>query len=278
MTDIGMAFKCNNNCIMCTEIMPSRSKEPSAQDIFRTVASLKNQDYIVLTGGEPTLRKDIFYILNYINRKCPKAQIKLITNGRMLSYDSFVSKLKKIKNLLVITEIHGDEELHDKITRAKGSFSQAEKGIHNLIKNKIPLEMRIVIHKMNYKAVPWIAEHISRINGIKRVVMFPIDIIGNAYKNRKALVVDYKTIMPFVEDGIEILRKNKVNVNLYHFPLCILKPKYRETAKERTVEERRVTFMEGCNQCIHKKECSRIWKTYAVNCGTDEFKAIKNEK
>jgi len=277
MVDIGVTFKCNNNCIMCTEAASLRSEEPPLNQIISQITTLKNPDYILLTGGEPTLRKDIFFILNYINKKFPRTEIKLITNGRLFRYNIFVDKIKKIKNLLIISEIHGDERLHNKITRTKGSFKQTQEGIKNILRNNIDLEMRLVIHKLNYQSILWIANYISTLKSIKQAVIFPIDIIGKAYKNRKKLVITYKEIMPYVEEGIKIFQNNNIKVRLYHFPLCILKPQYRKIAEKVTVTETRVTFIEECYKCIYYNKCPRVWKTYAKLCGTEEFKAIENE-
>ena len=137
MVDIGVGNICNNNCIMCTAIMPPSKdyKQPSFQEIINGIDKVpKDADSMTITGGEPTLRKDIFKILRYINKEFPLTKINFITNSNVFYYNDVVKQYKKIKNLYVITELHADnEELHDKITQTKGSFEYAFQGIKNLL-------------------------------------------------------------------------------------------------------------------------------------------------
>ncbi|MFH0875081.1 MAG: radical SAM protein [archaeon] len=274
MTDIGIGNKCNNSCVMCTSIMPPSPKliEPTTSKILEEINKNKKSDSFTITGGEPTLREDLFEILNYINANSPAAKIKLITNGRRLCYIGYTEKLKKIKNLKVVTELHADKAmLHDYITQTNGSFEQAFIGIQNALATELDVEFRIVISKLNYNNIPSIARLVNaEFAEVNRVVIFPIDLIGNAHKNKEKVAVKYSEITPFVEEALDII---KPKTELYHIPYCVIDKKYHKYIKKGiTVLERRVMLSGVCEGCRYEQQCPRVWKTYLKEFGTGEFR------
>ncbi|MEM3690624.1 MAG: hypothetical protein QXZ40_02775, partial [Candidatus Micrarchaeia archaeon] len=119
--------------------------------------------------------------------------------------------------------------------------------------------------------LPAIAEFISNeLKGARRVVLFPIDIIGNANKNRVKLVVRMSEVKQYLEEACELLKRNDFEISLYHTPFCLIDKKYWKNIAGRTVEERRVTF-KPCGKCVMREKCPGVWKTYAFRVGTEEF-------
>lgn len=280
MVLIGTGNICNNNCIMCTGIMPSPLKNPilSTSEILNQIKNgAANEEAFSFTGGEPTLREDLFEMFDYVNQNYPKSEIHLITNGRRLAYNDYINKMRRFKRLEIITELHGDEGTHDFITGVPGSYKETVEGIKNALKLGFEVELRIVISKINYKKVPVIATiYKEEFPDAERVVLFPIDLIGNAFKNKNKVLVTYKEIVPFMYDAIDILSNGKAKVSLYHTPYCVLDEKYWKYVEGVTVPERRVTFAEICGGCKFMDKCPRVWKTYAKIVGLEEFRAIRN--
>ncbi len=279
MTDVGVGNRCNSCCVMCTAIMPPGKDyvEPSTEQILGEIDKVEDGS-ITLTGGEPTIRRDLFRILKYINVRYPEKRIELITNGRMCSYPGFVERLKRVNNLCVITELHAASALmHDEITQSQGSYRETFEGLRNLLEEGFKVEFRIVLSGLNYKEAPELARLVAdKLKGLERVVIFPIDLIGNAFVNRDRTLVRYFELAPYVEGAVDVLDKAGVKVELYHIPYCILHEKYHRFIKKGlTVLDRRVVLGEVCNGCRFEEDCPRVWKTYAVRVGTGEFRRVK---
>lgn len=274
MTDIGIGNQCNNCCVMCTNVMPLPEdyKEPTTQQVINEID--KADSTILITGGEPTIRKDLFDILDYINMKYPDKQIKIITNARMFNYPEFAAKMKKVRNLQLITELYGSTpELHDRITRAKGSYHQSYNGIKNMLEHGFNVELRVVISRLNYRDIVKLVKLYEKEFGkAYKIVLFPIDIIGNAFKNMPDCVLKYKDFIPFVEEASELSDK----IELFHIPYCVINKKYWRLIKGQTVPERRLMLKEICGGCDFEEECPRVWRTYAKMIGTDELKKIED--
>ena len=95
---INLTFDCNLNCPTCfakeTESRPELSvmslEEMEKQ--LKPYLHLKKKPMIVLVGGEPTLRKDLFEIIRSF--KSLGFNVRLSTNGIKLVDINFVKKLK----------------------------------------------------------------------------------------------------------------------------------------------------------------------------------------
>jgi len=284
MVDWPLTFKCNNNCISCINNLEMAEKlkvgNPSEETIKKVIDSVKPGETLGLTGGEPTIRKEFFKFLKYAKEKDPYMNVFIVSNGRMFCYDEFVSKMVGIglKNLKIGIALYGHKrEIHDAITRTPGSFKQTLKGIRNLIKAGIPIELRVIISTINYKHLEDMAKYIIKnLKGVFRVVFINMKYTGNAYINRKVIFVRYKDVVPYAEKAADILMKNDIEVKLFHFPLCAIKKKYWDLAKGVTKQKSELMFVDECKKCVEKDECPMIWKTYWVLAGDKEFKAIKN--
>ncbi|MEA3306208.1 MAG: radical SAM protein, partial [Elusimicrobiota bacterium] len=170
MPDIAFWNKCNSNCIMCTN-MDSFVNQDSEQYGLKYQIK-KFEDYLLhggtylnnaeddsflnLTGGEPTLHPDFFKLTAYFRRRVPLTRIVLLTNARKFSSVSFTKQFMRVAKppFEIACALHGSTAAkHEAITQAKGSFSEALKGIENILKfsNGQRLEIRIVIIKQNVK-------------------------------------------------------------------------------------------------------------------------------
>jgi len=276
MVDWPLTFKCNNNCLSCIYNMEMVDKlnvgESKEEVTKRVIDKVRPYDTLGLTGGEPTIMSKFFRILKYAKEKDPKMNVFIVSNGRMFYYRKFAEKVASIglKNLKIGIAIYGhDKSTHEAITRIPGSFHQTEKGIKNLLELMIPVELRIIISRLNYKKLEDIARYIARdFRGVNRVVFINMKYTGNAYIHRKALA-------PYAEKAADILMQNRIEVKLFHFPLCVIKREYWNLAKGVTKQESELMFVETCKKCTKKDECPRIWKSYWVLAGGGEFRSIK---
>jgi molybdenum cofactor biosynthesis enzyme MoaA len=80
--DIGINQKCNNNCIMCTNVMPYKNnQEFKFKDLINIIKNSRENN-IIITGCKPTLRRDLIKILRNVKLSKPNVEIILITNAR----------------------------------------------------------------------------------------------------------------------------------------------------------------------------------------------------
>jgi len=237
------------------------TKDYSTKEIISAIEDTidGSEQEIQLSGGEPTLRKDLIQILRKINELNPNAKIQINTNGRMLSYKGWAKDLSSL-NIVdsIMTDLHAhNSELHDKITQVKGSFDQTIKGIKNILDEKIELVIIVLVNGLNYRSLPEIAAFIKDNLRDAKVSFNYTWFVNNAYSNRSQLFVKVENTAPHLQKAADILGKNCV---FMHFPVCIFNPKYQKYAvKQSFVTEDREDYpSQKCNECTLKSKCRGI--------------------
>lgn len=224
-----------------------------------------NIDHLYISGGEPTLNKDFLKILKQISQNYSK-DIHLLTNGRIFSELKNCLALKNIglKNFVVSVPFHSsNEENFDKITKVKNSMLETKKAIKNL-SHFFSVEVRIVMHKLNYSELPLLALYINReFPMVDKVLFIATDYSHNALKNKDILFVRLAEIVLYLEDAISKLDK-RYEIKVNQFPLCLLSDAFKKYAKDNTIIEGKHVFLESCKLCLNKKDCSGFWHSYLL--------------
>ncbi|MFW6024898.1 MAG: radical SAM protein [Candidatus Woesearchaeota archaeon] len=272
---LEITMSCNNKCISCP--MPSFSSDSPYDHLKKESKKLIKYDEIHITGGEPTIHKDFFKILNFLFSNYPNKDFVLVTNGRMLSYDTFCNKLSRFNFERFLIPLYGTKKIHDEITNVKGSFEQTIRGLKNFnnIKDTM-IELRVIISKINYSNLEKIANYIvSNLSFVEKVVLFPINIVGFAYQNKDKVFFKYSDARPYIESFLSIISKNNLKLELFNYPYCLLNKEYWDYIISSTTVDYKVSLTDICSNCNKLKDCPKIWKTYLKNIGYPELKPIK---
>jgi heme b synthase len=111
---------------------------------------------IILTGGEPLLREDIFEIADYGNRK--GLRMVLATNGTLLT-EEMVKKMLLSGIRRVSVSIDGrNRESHDAFRGVPGAFDEAMRGIDILKKGGMEFQINTTITQKNLNQIEAILE------------------------------------------------------------------------------------------------------------------------
>ena len=87
--------KCNFNCCFCADSKEVRNQEDfSYSELIKNLKkNRKKFDNLCITGGEPTVYKNLLEYISYAKDKCKYKHIVLNTNGFLLADDAFVDKI-----------------------------------------------------------------------------------------------------------------------------------------------------------------------------------------
>lgn len=129
-------WKCNLNCSMCH--LPKSKKEIPMKNFIKYFKENKTDvDFLVFTGGEPTLNKDfinsIVKLKSVINPK-----LTTICSNLTLKKES-MEMIKRIKgeNITISTSIDGNKKTHNFIRRDPFAFQKTIETI-KIIRKKYP--------------------------------------------------------------------------------------------------------------------------------------------
>jgi len=136
--DLAITYKCNNSCGHCYVARDSKKfPELDLESIKKILDILWDVGvpHIALTGGEPTLRKDLLEIIEYGQEK--GFVMGIITNGRKFSDEKLVREaIEKGLDYAQITIESHVKEIHNKMV-GDDSFDETVQAIKNFEKEDI---------------------------------------------------------------------------------------------------------------------------------------------
>lgn len=181
--EFELTLKCNLRCKHCyiSAGVPSKN-EITLKEIEFVLDDLKEfhkKDMcgkrIVLTGGEPFIRKDILEIIDAITKH--GFNILINSNGLLIS-DEQIKRLKKYKNLQICISLDGLKINHEKI-RGKNTFDKTLEQIKKLSSFGINTSINMLCHQGNFHDLEKLFELTTnlKLHGINPV---PVVLMGRA--------------------------------------------------------------------------------------------------
>jgi len=151
---------CNLRCIHCrataTELMsPDDLPTSKALDIIKQIADFGNP-ILVLSGGEPLYRADIFELAEYGNSL--GLRVALATNGTLVTKD-VAGRIKRAGIKRVSISLDGsDATTHDSFRGIPGAFDAAVYGLRNLQDVGVSVQINTTIARHNAHQLPSVLE------------------------------------------------------------------------------------------------------------------------
>ena len=147
--------RCNLRCKHCysTSLDIDFKDELTTEQIKHTIDDLKvaQVPVLILSGGEPLLRPDIYEITAYAKAK--GFYVALSTNGTLID-ESNIEQIKAADYQYVGISIDGLEEFHDEFRRQQGSFKTSMHAIKLCKEAGIKIGMRLCLTKENFCDIP----------------------------------------------------------------------------------------------------------------------------
>ena len=147
--------QCNLNCIHCRAgsqpgDYPGELDTEKCLDILGQI-SLIGKPIVILTGGEPLLRQDIFHLAQYGTHL--GLRMVMATNGTLLT-PGIIERIKAsgIKRLSISLD-GPDEDQHDQFRKMPGAFRGAMAGIRLLKKADIDFQINTTVTRHNIRHV-----------------------------------------------------------------------------------------------------------------------------
>jgi radical SAM protein with 4Fe4S-binding SPASM domain len=152
---IETTWRCNAACAYCyNHYVPERTGQPpraepstrTSRKIVETAIRGSGARQVAFTGGESTLRDDIFDLI--ATARMNGATVSLLTNGSLID-DAFVRDLVRVGcGLVQLTFCGVEAAVHDALCGA-GSFDRTMRALESLRRNRLPLGLTFVATRRN---------------------------------------------------------------------------------------------------------------------------------
>lgn len=291
---------CNSGCIMCSIRYEGVSTiDGSTDQILKDMIRGKkeNNDRIEFTGGEPTVRKDIVFLIEQA-KKLKYKEIGINSNGILFENVQFCDKLIRAGLTHVTFSLHShNEKLNKLITRSSHSFEKTIIGIKNALHLKLNVSVTTVILKSNYLYIFEIGKLLYKLG----VYFWNItDLLpdGLALEKYKKLCVERLLVSEALFRLVPIVNKFN-NISFYAFSPCLVHPDLLNqegtaiiTASQKFDVEKpvgynrtkssqlltgenytnvRLKHVQICSNCKFSNKCPGIWIEYLRLYGDKEI-------
>ena len=168
---------CNMRCKHCYISAPF-NEELDTETASRIIDEMEEVKIplVILSGGEPLLRRDIFYLMEELKERGIK--VALSTNGTLINEET-AEKLVDRVDYVGVSLDSPYEYWHDEFRGVKGAFNGSLRGIKNLISAGIPTGLRMTLTKFNVESVPSYMDLALKL-GVSRVVFYHLSATGRA--------------------------------------------------------------------------------------------------
>jgi MoaA/NifB/PqqE/SkfB family radical SAM enzyme len=292
---LRLGFECNEKCVFCNftpESEPDchRLTADEAKTFIRRFAESSHRE-LSISGGEPTLRKDLPELISFA-RGLGVKQIQIQTNASLIDVQ-LAQHLREAGLTDAFVAFHSHiPEIQDKLTGLKGSFEKAVTGINNLIAAGINTAINIVITAENYADFSGYVQFVhDNFPGLAHLSMAIVQPHGKARENI-ALLPRYSEIADSINTGLRLAAKLDMRVDNHYcsLPLCFWDPtdvgdtlEFKESAHLRMKNrgepvDRRIKMVmqdkfQGpkCADCWIKNFCFGVWSEYIEQFGYDDI-------
>jgi len=267
---ILMTERCNCRCIMCPQ--PPKEDIQRLDELNDRLISLLDDGYdgpLCITGGEPTLKGPRFLkTLTSIKKKMPDVSLDVLTNGQSFANFALAQTVaeRMPKQTTVCVSLHADTaDLHNQITGSADGFSKTIKGIRNLGRLGVPVEIRFVLNKLNSDRTPDFARFVGQnFPFVVHVALMGLEMTGEALTNADSVWVDPTDYAEDLRRGVKELRRRGVPVSVYNVPLCLLDRSLWPFARQ-SISAWKNAYLPACDTCRVMNECCGIFTTSGLH-------------
>jgi heme d1 biosynthesis radical SAM protein NirJ len=177
--------RCNLTCKHCYSISADKDfpGELSTEEVYGVMDDLKGfrVPVLILSGGEPLLRPDIFDIAK--RAKAMGFYVGLSSNGTLID-NSNIDQIAECDFNYVGVSLDGIKETHDKFRRMEGAFEASLAGIRRCRDLDLKIGVRFTMTQDNAHDLPGLLKLVED-EGIDRFYFSHLNYAGRGNKNRK---------------------------------------------------------------------------------------------
>ena len=176
--------RCNLACKHCyaTSADIDFAGELSTAEVFAVMDDLKafGVSVLILSGGEPLLRPDIFEISQHAKEM--GFYVGLSSNGTLINHDN-IADIERVGYDYVGVSLDGMRDTHDCFRRKQGAFDESIRGIRLCHQAGIKIGLRFTLTQDNATELPELLQ-LMRDEDIDKFYLSHLNYAGRGNRNR----------------------------------------------------------------------------------------------
>jgi len=259
--------ECNNYCLMCSQ-PPNETDTESASLLWDSIPLMDiDTPGLIFSGGEPSLLGQRFIeLIRRAKSFLAHTALHILSNGRLFKYLNFAKDIADVHHpdIVIGIPLYSDvSHEHDEIVQAEGAFDDTVRGILNLARCGVAVELRIVITSMNSASLKRFARFVARnFPFCCNVAFMGLEPVGFAKTNIKSLWVDPVDYESGLNSALCLLEAHNIPASIYNHQLCTLRRDLWRFARQ-SISDWKNVFLDACQPCAVKHECCGLFSSAA---------------
>jgi His-Xaa-Ser system radical SAM maturase HxsC len=145
--------------------------------------------------------------------------------------------------------------------QSHGAFDETLRGILNLKRAGVRVELRVVIQRSNFEQLPALAEFIARnLLFLDHVALMGIEPIGYAKANLGSVWIDPVDYQVQLKRAVRTLATARMQVSIYNHQLCTLERDLWSYAAQ-SISDWKNEYLDECGACAVKHKCGGFFSS-----------------
>jgi His-Xaa-Ser system radical SAM maturase HxsC len=271
--------RCNSLCLMCSQPPKDVSEDGIVAQHLRLIDLIDPATLeLGISGGEPTLLGDgLVQIIAACKDRLPSTALHVLSNGRLFQDAAFARAVADIEHpdLMFGIPVYSDlDAQHDYVVQAKGAFDQTIRGLQNLGRHGVPVEIRVVIHRQTYARLPDLAEFIYRnLTFASHVALMGLEMTGFTIPNLPTLWIDPVDYQPQLARATLFLAARGVRVSIYNHQLCTVPPVLWQFCRQ-SISDWKNEYLPECESCAERTRCGGFFTSSVQRRYSDHIHSL----
>jgi MoaA/NifB/PqqE/SkfB family radical SAM enzyme len=276
--------RCNQNCTYCTARRPTDDLAHIQASAVRgriDAAIATGATEIVMTGGEPTLRRDLEDLVSYARGKAGDSprSVAIETNATLVD-DARSRTLREAGLDLALVNLAGTTAGLDAVTRDPGGFDATLRGIRALVGAGVPVEVTAAVvcsTRAGLPGLPTLARAAGA-RGIRLVVPVESPDPSELLDWREAAETVLRVESAARHAGVTLRFEDDVSIAPCAFPQSARVAHLYASLTRGAARRDGYEAIEACVACLMNETCPGVSKRYLALHGTPAVEPIAVER
>lgn len=293
MVYVNLNHSCNNKCKFCAN-GPQNMGDLTKDEVIAFLDTTLNEDKkVLLSGGEPTVWKDVVELVDYATHSFD-AEVYMISNARRFSDLAFLKQIEKAGLKFVWASLYGyNRETHNELT-GSDSYEETVTGIENLRQSGIGVEVRTLVSKVTAPYLSMFLRNFKELFSDLTLCLMAFEIDGLAVLSKEEFAPRFSETKKPLEEAFALAESLSLRVEAINFPLCAVGEGYRKylrqyhfirdfyigrayisvSSKVLRLEWDNLGKPEICTTCSLSSQCSGAAKSHLTYYSTSELRPV----
>lgn len=252
--------RCDNYCVMCSQPPKAARDEWLVDELMEVIPLVDpSTESLGITGGEPgLLGARLVELLASMKLHLPTTSFHVLSNGRAFADAAFARDIARIgmHDLMIGIPLYSDvAEEHDYVVQSRGAFDETVRGILNLKRAGVRVELRFVIHRATAHRLLEFAEFVARnLLFVDHVALMGLELMGFGRANMEALWLDPLDYAANLTKAVRTLERARMPLSIYNHQLCVLPSQLHPFAR-RSISDWKNWYPAECEACALRPDC-----------------------